>query len=224
MEIELLQELDNQLKRHHIVPHHIIDAGARDCHESCYLADKYGVPVLAFECNPHTIHICRNNIRNSPRVTLIDKAIHVYDGTCPFYPIKTDDEVNPCFGSNQGASSLFKSNGQYKYEVMEQDTATVPCTRIDTVLAELGIRPNVLWMDLQGAELIALQSFGDHLDDLDIILTEAEINPIYEGQALYRDIEAFLAPRFIKVWGNLEAEYGTNVIFVNKRYINEYRI
>jgi hypothetical protein len=72
-------------------------------------------------------------------------------------------------------------------------------------------------MDLQGAELIALKSLGDFLKNVSIICTETEINAMYEGQALFKDIDDFLKDNFDLIHGNLGVTWGTDVIYINKK-------
>ena len=73
-------------------------------------------------------------------------------------------------------------------------------------------------MDLQGAELKALQSLGPLLETVQIIHTELEINPMYEGQCLFRDVNEFLTNNgFDLEYGDTNVQFGSNFIFTNQR-------
>lgn len=74
---------------------------------------------------------------------------------------------------NPGASSLFKANGKYPIEKYVQSEDKVECTRVDTILANYNVdKVDIVWMDLQGAEKLAIESFGKYIQDVDFIHTE----------------------------------------------------
>jgi hypothetical protein len=47
-------------------------------------------------------------------------------------------------------------------------------------------------MDLQGAELMALQGLGKEIDKIDFAYLEVNKDYLYEGCALIQDIDAFM--------------------------------
>jgi FkbM family methyltransferase len=197
----------------------ILDIGARDLTESIFLSENYpNSKVISFECNPQTLPICREKSKNYPNIELIDKAVNEYDGTCKFYPINPLKTKTTWEDGNPGASSLFIANENYPFEKYVQDEIEVDCVRIDTILKERNIdKVDVIWMDLQGAELIALKSIGDILRNVSIICTETEMTPMYKNQALFKDIDFFLKENFDFVHGNLNTTWGTDVFYVNKK-------
>ena len=77
---------------------------------------------------------------------------------------------------------------------------------------------DLIWMDLQGAELIALKSMGRELmSTVKVIHTELEMTPIYKDQCLFEDVNQFLKNyNFYKAEGNNAMQYGQNFIFVKK--------
>jgi len=197
----------------------ILDIGARDLTESIFLSENYpNSKVISFECNPQTLPICREKSKNYPNIELIDKAVNEYDGTCKFYPINPLKTKTTWEDGNPGASSLFIANDNYPFEKYVQDEIEVDCVRIDTILKERNIdKVDIIWMDLQGAELIALKSIGDILKNVSIICTETEMTPMYKNQALFKDIDFFLKENFDFVHGNLNTTWGTDVFYVNKK-------
>ena len=73
-------------------------------------------------------------------------------------------------------------------------------------------------VDLQGAELKALQSLGSLLETVQIIHTELEMNPMYEGQCLFGDVHKFLLDNgFDLEYGDTNVRFGSNFIFTNQR-------
>ncbi len=58
----------------------ILDIGSRDCMQSIEFNNYFkNSQIYAFECNPNTIPICRNNIKNYPNINLIDCAFNIHD-------------------------------------------------------------------------------------------------------------------------------------------------
>ena len=172
----------------------IFDVGSRDCLQALEFTRIFpNSRVFSFECNPNTLDLCRKNIKKCPSVTLVDKAVNLYDGECTFYPIDQQNTVTTWPDGNPGASSMFKSNGTYSIETYVQTETTVKCTRLETVMEEHGINHvDLFWMDLQGAELIALQSMGKYIGNIGYIHTEVSYQPIYTGQVMFDELHTFL--------------------------------
>ena len=226
MEIEGLNKITNFLEKNNISPKIILDIGARDMEESIFFSKKYpNAKIISFECNPNTLEICRNKIVGIENIQLIDKAVNEIDGTCDFYSINKEKTITTWKDGNQGASSLFLANGNYPHETYVQDKVSVECVRLDTILSNLNVdEVDLIWMDLQGAEMLALKSLGKFLENVKIIYTEVEINPIYIGQCLFKDVNSFLLNNnFDFIDGNLNVTYGTDVMYMNNKYKNNVK-
>jgi FkbM family methyltransferase len=173
----------------------IFDIGSRDCEQSIEFYKAFPrAKIFAFECNPNTIPICQKNIvPYSDRITLIPKAVQSYTGVCKFYPIDQKNTVTTWKDGNPGASSLFVNNGTYPIEKYVQYETTVECTTLEDTMKEHGIsKVDYIWIDLQGAELIALRSMGNMISSVRFIHTEVSHKPMYNGQAMFTDINEFL--------------------------------
>jgi FkbM family methyltransferase len=184
-------------------PHVVLDVGARDCGESVDFATAFpAATVYAFECNPATLPACRAAAAAEPRVRLTEQAVSDADGRTAFFPIDPAKTVTGSADGNPGASSLFEATGDYPLERYVQQRIEVETTRLDTFLARAGLdHVDVLWMDVQGAELLVLRGLGERLADVDWIHLEAEQFEIYRGQALFPAIDAHLAARGFELIG-----------------------
>jgi len=198
----------------------IFDVGACHALESVELAKKYpNAKVYTFEANPVSYNVCLENTKGYDSISVINEAVNDYDGTCKFYPMDKDKTVTTWEDGNQGASSLYRANGAYDFiEKYVQYEIEVPCTRLDTFCQKNSIdKIDIIWMDLQGAELKALQSMGEILDTVQIIHTELEVNPMYDGQCLFSDVNNFLTNNgFDLEWGDTNVQFGTDFIFVRR--------
>lgn len=198
----------------------IIDAGAFDLTESIILCKRFNAFSLAFECNPYSIDLCYKNIND--QIIFIPECVNLYKGTCEFYindPIKT---ITPHPNGNQAAASLFRANHEYPCEKYIQKKITVSCDRIDNVMNDNKIKKaDLLWLDMQGAELIAFKSMGDHLKNVDIIVCELMTKSMYLNSPLFPEVNNYLNNNgFEMVNGNPQSFWFGNFIYLNKKFLN----
>ena len=198
----------------------VLDIGARDCIQSRELATVFpSATVVAIECNPDTLPACRAVAAANPRITLIEQAVHEHTGRTDFYQIDRDNTVTAWPDGNPGASSLFKATGRYPIEDYKQFKITVDCDRIDHICQNLQIdNIDLIWIDLQGAELIALRSAGTMLQNVRYIHTEVSFKPLYHGQCLYEELDKFLRHNGFELCTPLERDlWQQDVIYRNTR-------
>jgi FkbM family methyltransferase len=173
----------------------IFDLGSRDCVQSIEFYHKFpNSKIYAFECNPNTLKICKENIQPySDRITLIEGAVCDYDGEITFYPINQEKTRTSWIDGNPGASSIFRSNGEYNIETYVQDEITTNCHRIDSIMQKYNIpKVDIVWMDLQGAELLAFKGMGQALDNVKYIHTEVSHIAMYTGQVMFKELNDFI--------------------------------
>lgn len=171
----------------------IFELGARDCKDSVTLQHRFNCPVYAFECNPEALTLCHETLTTTPTadIHLIEKAVNIYDGNTSFYPFDLTKH------DNIGSSSLFHyNNPELQKEVV------VPCCRLDTFIQERKLRaPDLLCMDIQGAELLALQSLGPAVRDIQYVATECSVEGCYTGSYIFKDLYYFMEEQgFELIW------------------------
>jgi FkbM family methyltransferase len=71
-------------------------------------------------------------------------------------------------------------------------TEAVDTVRLDDIEATRGVE--LLKLDIQGAELMALRHGQERLRDVLVVQTEVEFLPLYVDQPLFSDVEQFLRP------------------------------
>lgn len=198
----------------------IFDIGSLHCLESVEFSKKYkNAKIFAFEANTESYKVCLDNTKNIENIIVINKCVNNYDGECTFYPINPEKTITIWFDGNRGASSLFKSNGAADHiEKYVQDEVKMPCLKLETFCLENNINKiDAIWMDLQGAELLALKGLEDFLNTIEVIQTELEINPMYENQCLYKDVDLYLINKnFELINGNTNTTFGSNFVYVKK--------
>jgi FkbM family methyltransferase len=205
----------------------VFDIGSRDGIQAVELANLFGeAEVVAIECNRETLEKCRRNVAHNPRIRLVDKAINSYTGRCAFYPIDPARTITTLPDGNPGASSLFIANADYPSEKYVQNKVDVDCIRLDVLCRQLQIDViDLIWMDLQGAELLALQSAGALLDKVRYIYTEVSHRPIYDGQCLFDDVDAFLTTHGFKLCTKVDRNrWQQDLIYENTRELIDVMI
>lgn len=203
----------------------LVELGARDCNEtsvfSRYLPFTH---VYTFECNPATLPICRKVSKDLPNVTLIEKAVAEKNGSIDFFAIDPEKTKTTWKDGNPGASSLLKASGKYPIEEYGQKKVKVKTTRLDSFMKSCGVSQiDVLWMDIQGAELMALKSLGSELSNVKLIYTEVEFLEIYEGQPLFDEVYRFLKKNgFLLVSLLNVGDFSADAVFINSKLLDSH--
>ena len=158
--------------------------------------------VVGFE--PDAVECARLNA-DDPTVQYVPVALGAHDGTATLHVT-----VDPaCASLYRPIARLPKSRPGLEVTT-EGHVETVPIARLDTWLAGSGLGSvDVMKLDTQGSELDVLRGAGEALASVRLLEIEVEFNPIYEGQPLFGDVDAFLRARGFVLWriGDL-AHYG----------------
>jgi len=159
--------------------HTIIECGSRDGLDTIALEEFFNPDVIySFECNPESIPVCLGNIEGHEKILFSNMAVTNIDGRVKFYP--TDMRKSP--DKNIGASSLFRhTRGLVQKEI------EVEAVRLDTFMQLQNINHiDLLCMDLQGAEPLAIEGLGERIKDVAYIITEVCDKIFYEGEVPFQ--------------------------------------
>jgi FkbM family methyltransferase len=186
-----------------------LELGSRDAKDAKWLADEYNVPVVCWEANPPSIEVCEFVIGDREDITLVPKAAWSESGPLKFFPV---------INGNIGASSAFKADPAYPYERRyQQKEIEVEAQRVADWYDENPEhdRPNLLCIDLQGAEIEALKGCVGILQDVEVIVTEGQYRRLYHDTPLISDIETYLNEHdFHMVTGNKVNDWFGDFLFV----------
>jgi FkbM family methyltransferase len=175
----------------------VVELGPRDCYDSIHLANFFNCHVHAFEANPSAVEFCIETIKHRPDITLYDVAIGDYNGKIQFHPINLDKY------RNIGASSIFKFDMNEQIQPPEvlsagddiQTTIEVNIARLDA----FDISPDAVFMDIQGAELMALKGLGDKINNVKIIGLETQYHSCYLNGPTFTELNEFLTTHGFKI-------------------------
>ena len=201
----------------------IVEIGARDCAETIHFAAAFPqARIVAFECNPATLPACRAAVAGRDRVALVEKAVSNRAGTVRFYPTDPERTVTKHAGGNPGASSLFRARPDYPHETYVQNEIEVEATTLiaSPEVAKLP-RIDLLWMDIQGAELLALEGLGSRIAEVGLMHLEVEFMPIYHGQPLFDDVDRFLRARGFRLLGFTSySRYSADAVYASRSRVS----
>ena len=204
----------------------IVECGAKDCSETIAFHELLPqAEIYAFECNPDNLPKCRSAIQGVDKIHLVEKAVSDKCGSVSFFKIDPNRTKTTWKDGNPGASSLFLASGKYPVEEYVQTSVTVTAVTLESFInkANLGII-DLLWMDIQGAELLALSGLGPAITQVRMIHLEVEFIEIYSGQPLWRDVRRFLRSRgFRLLTFTTFGRYSADAVFFNPALVPNCR-
>ncbi|KRF18749.1 methyltransferase FkbM [Paenibacillus sp. Soil787] len=173
-------------KEYEITPKGVIHIGAHDGQE-LPIYESMGIEnILLIEANPEVFKRLEKKVRTYPHVQIYQCAICDRNGYIPLRVTSLD----------QSSSILpLKQHLNLYANVVETHQVIVPSKTLDTLLNELQLNPgdyNLLTIDIQGAELLAFQGAVSTLNHISGIVTEVNLEELYEGCALLDEIDIFL--------------------------------
>ncbi|NES90718.1 FkbM family methyltransferase [Okeania sp. SIO2B9] len=181
-------DLKNLCFQNQIFPRGIIHVGAYEGKDIKTYQGLNISKILFIEANPTVFERLKTNIAEvSIDVQAVNYAISNQNGKVKLY-------VN-----SMGQSSSILPLKFYRNiypNIKETHQLTVESKTLDTLLSELGLTPadfNILNLDIQGAELLALQGATNLLKYIDAVYTKINYEELYEGCALAEKIDEFLA-------------------------------
>lgn len=186
----------------------ILDVGSYTGEQACEFATQFPrAQIFAFEARPQSAETVRRTVAPFANIAVIEAAVHDFDGQTAF---QTVDELNP------GASSLFLGSAP-EVQPIQQTPITVPALRLDTWAKQTGIdRFDLVWMDLQGAELLALRGMGEMLRTVKALQLEITYRELYHGQVMWPEVRAFLEGAGMHLadeWPDISGYFG-DAVFV----------
>lgn len=192
----------------------VLDIGSRDGCQALELARYFpNSKVFAFEPNPDAIQFVCNNAAQCSRIKVFQTAISQTCGKVPFYKV---------INGNIGASSLYKTSGHSRSAEWQQSEIEVESVRLEDWAIYNGIDSiDIVWADVQGAELDVFKSFGKYLSGVKCIATEVALEKLYNGSTLMSELDEFLSG-FVKISFEPEStRTEADIVYVNRNLYDQ---
>ncbi len=205
----------------------IFEFGSRYGEDTIELAAKFPAAfIYSFECNPKSLSILKEKIAAYRNIVFNENAISDHNEMIEFYQIDEAKTKTTWADGNQGASSIFKASGKYPVEEYHQNLIKVEAITLHSFMTKHDIPfIDVMWMDIQGAELKALMGLGNKLDKVKIIHLEVEFIEIYKEQPLFATIDEYLKQNNFYLAGfTSRTHYSGDAVYVNKSNFNHAQL
>jgi hypothetical protein len=197
----------------------IIDIGTRDGDDAYYLYKNLNsTRVIAIDANPSAVATTQSKY---PWMNVVYSAVTHQDGDTEFHIVRGGNK------EASGTSSIFSKDKSIdpapEYYADKIKKVTVPSTRMDTLLARLGLNEkiDVIKVDTEGYSWQVLQGFGDRLKDIKLFHLETEKTPIHDDHVTTEKITQFMEDNgFVLV--DTSYEWGWNIedqVWVNKALV-----
>lgn len=163
----------------------VLHVGAHLAEEADAYAQMGIDNVWWVEANPAVYDYLHSKLRQHPGHELIEALVYAVDGvTLPFHVTNYD---------GMSSSILeFGTHTEFSPDTVFERTIELPTLTIDTLAVARDIEANFLNMDLQGAELYALQGATEFLKTVDYIMTEVNCEEVYIGAAQVEQLDELL--------------------------------
>lgn len=215
---------------------YILDLGTADLGASFAFSRIFPkAKIIAFECNPSSVEKCKETYKkfNPENIIFVDKAVYNKNCLLDFYPV---DMINSP-SKNWKAGSFFPFNPNYvatiENVIQSKDPVKVEAVKLKDYLQDININKiDIVWADIQGAELFALQGMEDLLSNTRLLHLEVEYdhNPTYLNHPCKSELEKFLFENNFESFGHLlynqklvddPIDYMPNISWANFIYINK---
>lgn len=210
----------------------ILDIGSWHLKQTIEMAIIFPEATIhAFEPNPETYKTCIDTRQNLPeniknRIFIHHVALSNVIGQVDFFPL----DKSKTNSSNEGIASLNPlkqgMDGSLLGDKWVQKKITVNCDTLDNWCNLNNIKNvDLIWMDVQGAELRVLNGAKQTLKNVKAICTEAGLIPYYENHCLKDDMDRFmesieyteLKEAFLKTSWSCDKAAEADVIYLNKK-------
>jgi FkbM family methyltransferase len=187
--------IESLCQRYKVVPKGIIHIGAHEGQELAKYLQMGATEVLLIEANPEICQKLQTKIADIPNVSALNYAIcdregkinlrlNSYDYSSSILPLKQHQDIYP----NMLEVGEIEVEARTLDQVLKEQRINNPDSN-----NELDRQFNILAIDIQGAELLALEGAKETLRTIDAIYTEVNLQELYEGCALLEQIDQFLA-------------------------------
>lgn len=174
----------------------VVDAGCRWGATSSWSSLGSALRVLAFDADADECARLTAAQSDDDPVRYVPTALGAHNGVATLHVAR-----------EPACSSIFPPDPVALRErpllelIATVSTATVPLARLDDWAAEAGISAvHAMKLDVQGAELEILRGAPTLLGGVRVVEIEVTFTPIYTGQALFGDVDAYLRRHGFELW------------------------
>jgi len=133
------------------------------------------------------------SLSDKPNSILVNECIGFEDGKLPFH-ISANPSASSCLEVDDNAKNLYFRATNWGEHAKQVKTIEIKTSKLDGLIEDKCVYPiDVLSVDVQGLEWDILEC--TNLQDVLMVVTEAEFIPLYKDQKLFPDIHKLLTER-----------------------------
>jgi FkbM family methyltransferase len=186
----------------------ILHVGAHKCEElNAYLKYVSIDKILWVEAFPDLV---KENLQKNPDLQILNEVVGDEDGKDIEFKI-----TNNTLSSSMLDLAYHKEIHPY---VVVTDILKLKTKKLKTILSEQNLEEqyNLLILDIQGAELLALHGLGSLLENFNVIYTEVNEKELYKDCCKLEDLDSYLGKfNFERKYINTLNGYG-NALYLKK--------
>lgn len=190
----------------------ILEAGACDGTDTTRFAQRWPEAVIySFEPVPALFEEAKRRTNGISGIRLYQLALSAASGTTVMHVI------DPGEGGNRGTSSLLRftqSPPEPQKAVQAQDIEVQTITMEDWAKAEGVNRIDLMWLDMEGAELSALRSAGPLLRTVRAICMEVSREERFVGSPVYEEVVSWMREQGFRIAIDRVTLWFGNILFV----------
>jgi FkbM family methyltransferase len=172
-----------------------VDVGARWGAAASWFRLKPLARLVGFEPDPD--ECARLNRGADAHETFVPVALGREDGSATLHVTRTP----ACSSLYPPSAAMLDRYPSLRPWMSPDRVTTVPLARLASWAATAGVdRVDFIKLDTQGAELDILRGAGGLLDGCLGVEAEVMFSPLYDGQPLFADVDAFLRSRGFTLW------------------------
>lgn len=133
----------------------VIEVGGHIGYLTAYFSQLVGEQgkVVVFEPGKNNLPYLRSNISSLPQVTLIEQAVSNNEGTADFFEEDLTGQNNSLLSDYE----VFAENCHRAFATQEYQRRSVETVTLDSFVAKSNLQPRLIKIDIEGAELFALE-------------------------------------------------------------------
>lgn len=200
------------VEKYQIKPQTILHLGAHQAEElEDYVIYSPNSTVIWIEANPYMVEIVKKKIQNFPQHHIFNLLVTDEDNK--------DVSLNIASFSQSSSIFDFQSHLLHYPGISFNEKITLKSSRLDTFINQnptLCEKINFINLDIQGAELLALQGLGEKIKNIQYIYTEINIGSLYANVPLLNQLDLYLnSCGFQRIAIQITANFWGDALYIN---------